>query len=81
MMAGEIVFCPIAHSHPIELMFPSTEGQEFWMKQDLPILRCATKLKVLCTEGWEQSEGVATEIELAEELGIPTEYIIDQERS
>jgi hypothetical protein len=75
MDSGLAVFSPIAHSHPIEQCCGRVEGLDFWMKQDIAVLRHCSKVIVLRLWGWEQSKGVAREIELAEQLQIPVEYI------
>jgi len=81
MFEGEAIFCPIAHSHPIELASGRIEGFDFWMAQDLPILEKSKKVKVLKLTGWDQSRGIKRETERARELGIPVEYIEDTEES
>lgn len=75
MATGEAIFCPIAHSHPIDVAegLPQTTG--FWMSQDIPILRHAAKVKVLMLDGWDASKGIAAELKVAASLGIPIEYI------
>lgn len=75
MGAGEAIFCPIAHSHPIDSAesLPQTTG--FWMAQDIPILRHAAKVKVLMLAGWNTSNGIAAELKTAALLNIPIEYI------
>lgn len=76
MAAGEIVFCPIAHSHPIDVIGGSLpQTTEFWMGQDLPILRKCDRVKVLMLDGWQSSKGVAAEVKAAEAVGIPVEFI------
>ena len=46
ILQGQVVFCPIAHSHPIELLmedarFSEDIGWDFWSKQDIPFMeRC-----------------------------------------
>ena len=75
MQAGETVFSPIAHSHPVEQYFNAIEDGEFWMRQDIPILRHCARVKVLRLPGWEQSKGVARELAVARELYIPVEMI------
>ena len=78
MDKGFIVFSPIAHSHSIE-----KEGMEgirdgdFWLSQDLEIVRRCDKVFVYKMEGWELSRGIAREIAFAEKLGIPIEYLED----
>ena len=76
MKAGFAVFAPIAHSHPIEKigMFEKPE-HDFWMRQDIAILRHCQRLVVLKLGGWANSKGVEQEIELAQRLGIPIDYI------
>lgn len=77
MAQGHAVFSPIAHSHPIaEFMNNELRTDfEFWMTQDLPILRFAKQLCVLMLDGWKESRGVTREIEYAKVVGVPTVYI------
>jgi nucleoside 2-deoxyribosyltransferase len=79
MKAGYEVFSPIAHSHPIsKYSFGHSSVQtdfDFWMKQDLAVLKHCDILVVLGMEGWSQSRGVAREIEFARSIGKPV-YII-----
>lgn len=75
MLAGESIFCPIAHSHPIDVTFETIQGFDFWMRQDLPILRCAAKVKVLMLDGWKDSRGIARELQVASVAFIPVFYI------
>ncbi len=75
MLDGEVVFAPIAHSHPIDTHFAAPGDFDFWMEQDLPILRKCDALKVLRLTGWEQSRGVAREIQEARAIGLPIEFI------
>jgi hypothetical protein len=76
MESGEVVFCPIAHSHSIaEVM---TSGRQFdhafWMRQDFPMVAHAAKLVVYCLPGWDESRGVNEEVHLANRIGIPVEF-------
>jgi hypothetical protein len=76
MQAGHNVFCPIAHSHPIEIHgLPTVEGHDFWLKQDFAVLEKCTKLVVYKMPGWNKSVGIGEEIKFAEAHGIPIEYI------
>ena len=77
MLQGEAVFAPIAHSHPISLHMPEGKAvdHELWLAQDIPILRRCDVLKVLLLPGWDQSQGVREEIEVAVACRIPVEYI------
>ena len=76
MVAGAIVFCPIAHTHPISSWVPErVQTHEFWMAQDLPMLARASGLAVLQIDGWLESRGVNEEIEFAIKHSIPVKYI------
>ncbi len=79
MLGGETVFCPIAHSHPIETLGFNGEIKDgdWWLQQDFPILINAKKLMVYKMDGWDLSTGVAAEIAFAEANSIPVEYIED----
>lgn len=48
---------------------------DLWMKLDLPLLKDADELHVLCIEGWRMSRGVTREIEFATQLGIPVKQV------
>ena len=76
MEAGQLIFCPIAHSHPIEVNGMSEiHSGDFWLKQDFAILEKCEQLLVYKMPGWENSYGIKREIEYAELLGIPVEYL------
>lgn len=79
MDAGETVFCPIAHSHPIGLELGKAVDHEFWMRQDIPILAVCARIKVLCLDGWRESRGLAQEINTARALYKPVFYIRDED--
>ena len=72
MEDGHIVFSPISHSHSIGV---HRNDFDFWMAQDLPWLETCDKLMVLKNEGWEESRGVQRELQVAEQLCLPVEYI------
>jgi hypothetical protein len=76
MRQGEVVYCPIGHSHEIGLEMPAgmNKDHDFWMKQCIPLLAHSSKLVVYCIPGWEESRGVTEEIHLANRLGIPVKY-------
>jgi len=76
MLKGELIFCPIAHSHPIEVEgMDEVKDGEFWLKQDFAVLQHAKKLLVYKMDGWDKSHGIAAEIKFAQELNIPVEYL------
>jgi hypothetical protein len=76
MEQGELVFCPIAHSHPIEVYgMEDSKSGDWWLKQDFAILEKCSKMYVYKMPGWDKSYGIKREIEYAQALGIPVEYI------
>lgn len=75
MKQGEVVFCPITHSHQIGVALDLPVDHDFWSRQDMPFLVHASELMVLMMDGWRESVGVAAEIALAKQLGIPIYFL------
>lgn len=76
MGAGYLVFCPIAHSHPIEVIgMPDIKSGDWWLRQDFAILKACDELVVLKMDGWDKSYGVGKEIEFAKNHNIPVVYM------
>lgn len=76
MDEGHQVFCPIAHSHPIETIGMDTvRNGDFWLQQDFAVLDAVDELAVYRMPGWEQSDGIRRETAFAQERGIPIRYI------
>lgn len=76
MDKGLTIFSPIAHSHSIELEGMSeVRSGNFWLDQDLAILKKCDELYVLCLPDWERSRGIAREIAFAQDHGIPVSYL------
>lgn len=71
------VFCPIAHSHSVEVygMNGDIKDGYWWLGQDFSILEKCDKLIVYKMQGWDESFGVSAEIAFANERGIPVEYV------
>lgn len=74
---GIAVFAPIVHSHPVAAYMDPCDCMNFdlWMKLDLPILKDAAEMHVLCIDGWRSSKGVTREIEFAEYNSIPVKQV------
>lgn len=71
MREGFLVFSPIAHSHPLAAYDLPVEF-DYWQRHCLSFLDYwATELCVLTLSGWQDSVGVATEIDCALKLGLP----------
>src|SRR5260370_35643395 len=74
MREGHIVFCPIAHSHPlVEHGLPT--GWAYWERCDRAFLERGDEVAVLTLDGWQDSIGVQAEIRIATELGKPVRYL------
>lgn len=71
---GEVVFSPIAHSHPIALHGISGAWEQ-WAEFDERIIRACSLVRVLQLAGWRESRGIAAELAIAEAAGIPVEYV------
>lgn len=74
MAQGEVVFSPIAHSHPIAVRCNLPRGYPFWEMQAREMIAHASKVLVVKIPGWEQSKGITGEIAIALELGVPVEW-------
>ena len=75
MRGGLYVFSPISHTHPIAKAGALPLGWDYWEGYDRAILQTCSLLVVLKLPGWDKSKGVAGELRIAEELGIPIRYI------
>lgn len=69
--AGEQVFSPISHSHPIAEAGGLPTGFEYYEAFDMAILGICKNLVLLMIPGWSESKGVTAELEMARRLGIP----------
>lgn len=75
MRDGMHIFSPISHTHPIAEAGDLPKGWEFWAEYDRRILAVCERVIVLMQDGWKESKGVAAELKIAEELGLPVEYL------
>lgn len=75
MTAGELVYSPISHTHPIAEAGALPLDWEFWKKYDTAFIEHSRRVVVLMLDGWRESKGVTAEIEIAKTLGTPVEYV------
>lgn len=75
MRSGVHVFSPISHTHPIALAGDLPGDWQFWEQYDRAVLKACVRVLVLRQEGWAESTGVRAEIKIAEEMGLPVEFI------
>ena len=71
MLAGEVVFCPVAYGHSFEQKIHRNFPHDYWMRWSRAMLASASRLYVLTVPGWGTSKGVEIEVRLAMDLGIP----------
>lgn len=75
MAAGEHVYSPISHTHPIAEAGDLPLGWDFWEQYDRIYLSISKRVVVLTLNGWQESKGVTAELAIAAELGIPVEHM------
>lgn len=79
MRQGLVVFSPIAHSYPIaKELGDSYHGIESWLELDIDMIRASKGVLFLKAPGWEESKGMAFELELARSLYLPVTEIFPE---
>lgn len=68
------VFSPIAHSHGIALHMQEKHNWDFWSQQDIPFLRQAEGMLILCLDGWKDSVGIKAERKIMLKFDCPVFY-------
>lgn len=66
----EIVFSPLTMTHPIDVRMAHDPGSEFWVKFDEAFMTHCSAIAVLKLPGWNQSSGVARELEYFAAKGV-----------
>ena len=74
LRCGIPVFSPIAYTHSIAAHDLPVEWF-FWERYDRVFLEICSEVWVLMLDGWRESKGVAAEIDIASELGMPVVYV------
>lgn len=72
--AGHLLFCPIAHTHPMERYGLPSEWA-FWRRFDQPFIDKCDELWVLMLPGWSRSTGVQYEIGQFLDAHKPIKYL------
>jgi hypothetical protein len=75
MAQGGHVFSPIAHSHPIAVRCGLPKGFDYWKGFDRKMIAACSHVLVVKMDGWQESKGIAAELEIARELGKPVSYM------
>jgi nucleoside 2-deoxyribosyltransferase len=71
---GQVVFSPVVYGHVLVANGLPADWS-FWQRQDAEHLRHCEEVLILRVDGWEESEGVQGELELAAEMGKPIGYL------
>jgi hypothetical protein len=79
IMQGFSVYSPIVHGHSLVEHWKEhgeqRAGWDFWEKFDTLMIRKSDSFWVLTLEGWKESVGVTSELELANRLFLPIRYV------
>lgn len=70
-----IIFSPIVYCHELAYDAKIPTDADYWWNFNISILRHCTELWALKIEGWENSRGMRWEIETANHLHIPVNYV------
>lgn len=77
MRQGALVYSPLTMGHVIAGVVKLPGDWAFWRESCLSYLEeWATTLYVLRLPGWEQSQGVAAEVEAARKLRLPVVHLL-----
>ena len=71
--AGQNVFSPILHGHPLTVHGLPTDWS-YWERFDRDHIQRCDRMIVLMVDGWRESVGVTAEIQIAAELGRSIRY-------
>ena len=72
---GNVVISPIVYGHNLLQYHEMPSDWEFWKNFCQTFLRKSDEMIVYMIEGWDQSTGVLSEIDLATELGIKVTFL------
>lgn len=76
--SGRIVYSPITMTHPIDIILAgaaNTLGSEYWLAFDEAFMDMCSELVVIKLAGWEQSDGIAREIEYFRARAKPISFV------
>jgi hypothetical protein len=78
VLRGARVFSPLTMTHPLDLIL-QVEGKsldsDYWTEFDRPFMSMCSELVVLTIDGWEESSGIAREIEFFRSRNCPIRFI------
>ena len=68
-------YSPIVHCHELAKIWTLPREFQFWKDYNQHMLILSTELHVLRLAGWQESAGIAHEIDVADKAEIPVKYI------
>lgn len=77
---GHIVFSPITHSHPIDVILIQREvrlSSDYWCDVDETFMAVCTEMAILNLPGWDESSGIRRERAYFERRGLPV-WLLDE---
>jgi Domain of unknown function (DUF1937) len=80
IQAGQTVFSPIVHGHPL-VHYGLPTDWSFWQRFGKEHLQRCDDVLVLQIDGWQESEGVQAEVELARGLGKRIQYLSPENKA
>ncbi len=80
LSCGVYVMSAITHAHPIYRAKPELGGAwETWAEMDRRLIAASCGMIVCTLESWEESKGIAAEIEFAQSIGRRIVYMVPGE--
>ena len=79
LRGGHVVFSPLVHTHETGKSLSKAVDHDFWINQDIPILKASQRLLVLLLDGWKHSKGVAAEVSIAVKNNIDVVYVMPED--
>ena len=75
LMQGDLtVFSPILHYHPVRMAYDLPGHHSFWMNLNEAFIKNSCGIIVAQLPGWDDSVGIADEIQFAKSLKLPVLY-------
>ena len=72
---GKVCYSTVSAMHHVSVRFDLPTSWEYWKKHCEAMMANAYEVHVLCLDGWEQSEGVQAEIEIAKMFNKKIQYV------
>ena len=69
------VWSPIVHCHTMAVLYNLPTDFKFWQEYNHDFIRRCDAVWVACIPYWQNSKGVADEIEFANYLNLPIKYV------